>query len=83
MGSAAPNWPDGPQYEHYVHVDDLTPTPFGLGHDGADDAKRVGAGAKVTRFSGDPHSGLPFESAKPVTSWTPAATANHGVEDTS
>jgi len=82
MGSAAPNWPDGPQYEHFVHVDDLTPTSFGLGHDSAEDAKRAGAGAKVTRFSGDPNAGQPFESANPVTNWGPDKTAYHGVEDT-
>lgn len=35
FGSAAPSWGDGPEYEHYIHVDDATPSLFGLGQDGA------------------------------------------------
>ena len=53
FGSAAPAWADGPAYEHYIHVNDATPTLFGLGHSGGGDAANAGAGAKVIRFSGE------------------------------
>lgn len=48
MGAAAPAWPDGPNYTHYVHVQDIVPNAVGLG----DAAKRPGAGAKVVHFGG-------------------------------
>lgn len=81
MGSASPQWPDGPEYEHYVHVNDATPSSFGLGHDGKNDAKNAGKGAKVIRFSGDPKSTASFDDTAPQKTWLPDATANHGVED--
>jgi hypothetical protein len=31
FASAAPCWVEGPEYEHYVHVKDLTPNALGLG----------------------------------------------------
>lgn len=79
FGAAAPTWPDGPGYEHYVHVNDATPSLFGLGHGPAGDAANAGAGAKVIRFAGDPAGG-PF--TRPDLDWTPAGTSNHGVGDT-
>lgn len=48
MGSAAPAWPDGPNYTHYIHLQDVVPNTLGLG----DAAKRPGAGATVVRFGG-------------------------------
>lgn len=77
LGAAAPKWPDGPAYEHYLHVNDATPTLFGLGHDAVDDAMNSGLGAKVIRFAGDPASALPF--TKPDLDWVPAMTSNHDV----
>lgn len=47
-GSAAPAWPDGPNYTHYLHVNDPVPSFLGLG----DAAERPGAGANVVRFGG-------------------------------
>ena len=80
FGSASPKWTDGPRYEHYVHVDDATPSTFGLGHSGAGDAKNAGAGARVIRFSGDP-TGDKF-TVPPRTGWAPTMTSNHGIEAT-
>lgn len=48
MGAAAPAWPDGPNYTHYIHVQDVVPNALGLG----DAAQRPGAGANVVRFGG-------------------------------
>jgi len=48
MGSAAPAWPDGPNYTHYIHLEDVVPNTLGLG----DAARRPGAGAEVIRFGG-------------------------------
>ncbi len=81
FGSAAPKWVDGPTYEHFIHVNDATPSLFGLGHSAAGDALHAGAGAVVRRFSGDPASAMPF-AATPDTGWLPALTSNHGVEQT-
>jgi hypothetical protein len=80
FGSASPKWTDGPRFEHYVHVDDATPSTFGLGHSGAGDAKNAGAGARVIRFSGDP-AGDKF-TVPPRTGWAPTMTSNHGIEET-
>ena len=79
FGAAAPNWPDGPAYEHYVHVNDATPTLFGLGQGDGDDLANAGRGAQVIRFSGVP--GHPFEQVA-KTDWTPAMTSNHDVAAT-
>lgn len=83
MGSAAPMWPDGPQYQHFIHVNDATPTSFGLGHNNDNDLKNAGKNAEVVRFSGDSSvMGTKFDEINPETSWLPAGAANHGVEDT-
>lgn len=68
FGSAAPQWPNGPTYEHYVHVDDPVPTALGLGRDPAAATSRAGKDAngnpgKVIYFSGNP--GGPFETTNP------------------
>jgi hypothetical protein len=81
FGSAAQSWADGPTYEHYIHVNDFTPTYLGLGHDSVGDLANAGAGAKVIRFSGDPKSAIPF-SEKPDLAWVPSATSNHGIDET-
>lgn len=82
FGGASPNWVDGPQYEHFIHVDDFTPSSFGLGHNPVDGDKSAGKGAKMVRFAGDPGSDDPFEAVRPNKSWTPSPKARHGVEDT-
>lgn len=48
MGAAAPAWPDGPSYTHYIHVQDIVPNAVGLG----DSASRPGNGAKMVYFGG-------------------------------
>lgn len=48
MGAAAPAWPDGPRYTHYVHVSDVIPDKLGLGNPNA----RPGKDARVIRFDG-------------------------------
>lgn len=48
MGGAAPAWPDGPRYKHYLHQQDVIQNTLGLG----DAAKWPGAGAEVIRFGG-------------------------------
>lgn len=47
FGSAAPSWPDGPQYVHYVNL--LDPVPMGLGL--APGFGNPGEGAVVRHFS--------------------------------
>ena len=79
MGSAAPSWPDGPSYEHYVNVNDLTPISFGLGTNPAGDAKNAGEGAKVIRFGGDPGQTI---TDHPAPQWFPSMTAHHDVAQT-
>jgi hypothetical protein len=80
MGSAAPAWTDGPNYEHFIQVNDATPSLFGLGHSPAGDAANAGRGAVVHRFAG-PEKG-PFQTVSPRLDWKPEMTANHDVEKT-
>lgn len=80
FGSAAPQWPDGPSYEHFVHMNDPVPTMFGLGHDPVGDAANGGAGAKVIRFAGDVKSAQPFDTAVLKKEWLPTnINENHSV----
>lgn len=81
FGSAAPKWPDGPEYEHYVHVNDATPSLFGLGHAERESQPEAGRGAKIIRFSGNPDGDAPF-SATPTLDVVPKSTSNHDVVDT-
>jgi len=52
FGAAAMNYPDGPNYVHYVNRDDFVPSSFGLGNGtGVDERLRnPGRGAVVHRF---------------------------------
>lgn len=46
MGSAAPSWPDGPHYVHYVNRSDFVPTFLGVGRP----LTHAGKGAEVITF---------------------------------
>jgi hypothetical protein len=84
FASAAQRWPDGPTYEHYVHVNDLTPTAFGLGSDSKTDNIRAGSNAKVIRFSGNHQLNVPFETdpKKLDKNLIPDLSKYHGMEKT-
>jgi hypothetical protein len=82
FGSAAPQWVDGPQYQHYVHVNDLTPTWLGLGPNPKSGDPAAGKNAEVVAFSGDPKSGKPFETENLEKDWLPEGKADHGMHDT-
>ncbi len=80
FGSAAPQWPGGPEYQHFVHMNDPVPTMFGLGHDEAKDTLYAGGKAKVVRFAGDVKDSLPFETANLRKEWLPVnIDENHSV----
>ncbi len=78
FGSAAPVWPDGPAYEHYVHLGDFTPVHLGVGADPG----KGGKDAELIWF----HSASPKDeaiftdvpSSKPEPRWT----LFHGFSDT-
>lgn len=78
FGAAAPAWPDGANYEHYVHINDATPFLFGLGDDPAYDLAHAGAGAKVVRFSGEP--GGEFQEGDLDRNFLPHPTKYHGID---
>ena len=50
FGSAAAEWPDGPQYVHYINRGDPVPTMLGLGS-GPDRGQQPGEGAVVRYFN--------------------------------
>lgn len=52
FASAAPFFPSGPAYEHYLHTEDAIPRYTGLGRLDWFDEKKAGTNAKVIRFSG-------------------------------
>ena len=79
-GAAAPQWVDGPQYEHYIHMSDPVPTLFGLGRNPAGDAALAGKGAKVIRFAGDVNGTAPFETADPQKKWLWSNADTHAVD---
>ena len=60
MGSAAPAWADGPNYNHYIHVNDTTPNVLGLGDSNA----HAGANSHVHRFSGSKNDGFVDDPVK-------------------
>ncbi|CAM2005428.1 hypothetical protein [Acanthopleuribacter pedis] len=64
MGSAAQQWPDGPEYTHLIHARDFTPVKLGLRKSAKKDASRAGKGAKVVRFVGEPGGGS-FKEMEP------------------
>jgi hypothetical protein len=81
FGSAAPNWPDGPSYEHYVHINDFTPVAYGLGDQAATDRANAGSNSRVIRFSGSP-SGGPFKTVNLDKNPFPSLTGNHDIAQT-
>lgn len=82
FGSAAPRWVDGPNYDHYVNVNDITPVSLGLGDSAASAAARGGKGANIHRFSGSPTGGWSDEGKPGFKKGVLTPTSNHGIEDT-
>jgi len=82
FGSAAPQWVNGPEYEHYVHVNDATPMVFGLGDKKSDHQKYAGGGEVVT-FSGERGQKADFEmnDKKLDKNWLPGMSEYHGIDD--
>jgi hypothetical protein len=52
FASAAPWWPSGPRYTHFIHTNDLVPVNLGLGRRG--NYSLAGKGARIYRFNGEP-----------------------------
>jgi hypothetical protein len=78
FGAAAPSWPDGPDYQHFVHVNDPVPSVFGLGHADVGDSENAGRVAEVIRFSGKPGGPGPF-TTKNRLDYVPSNIGNHDV----
>jgi hypothetical protein len=76
FGAAAPSWVKGPNYTHYINVNDVTPMAFGLGD--RPTPQKAGNGRVVT-FSGEP--GGPFETKNPDKKILKDATKYHGIDD--
>lgn len=76
FGSAAPSWVSGPNYTHYVHVNDFTPVNLGLGDHPS--AKEMGGG-KLVKFSGEP--GGPFATDKLDKHIIAHPKKYHGIDD--
>ena len=81
FGAAAPQWTDGPDYEHFVHVNDPVPLTLGLGDDPARDAALAGKGAKVKRFSGKASDSASYATDKLDKSLIPVNMDNHVFTD--
>jgi hypothetical protein len=81
FGGAAPQWTNGPAYEHFVHVNDPVPLSLGLGDDPKHDASMAGNGATVHRFSGKGTGDAPFISQNPDKSFLPFNLKNHSFTD--
>ncbi|MRG91359.1 hypothetical protein [Polyangium spumosum] len=81
FGSAAPQWVQGPDYEHYVHVNDATPMVFGLGDKKSDHDKY--ANGDVVLFSGERGQKADFamDGQKLDKNWLPGMTEYHGIDD--
>jgi len=76
FGAAAPSWVQGPEYTHYVHVNDFTPINFGIGdHSSAFES----GGGNVVTFSGEP--GGPFNTKDPDKHIFAHPTKYHGIDD--
>jgi len=76
FGAAAPSWVQGPNYTHYVHVNDFTPINFGVGdHPSAAET----GGGKLVKFSGEP--GGPFSTDKLDKHIFAHPTKYHGIDD--
>ena len=77
FGAAAPKWVQGPDYEHYVHINDGTPLFYGLGDNPANDAGTAGGGT-VIRFGGK--KGQFFRDGPGFKRTLPAPVANHQID---
>jgi hypothetical protein len=82
FGSAAPRWVDGPQYNHYIHTNDITPVALGLGDSAADARARAGRGAKIHYFSGKAPNGLKDEPQNGDRKGLLTPTSNHNIDST-
>lgn len=67
LGGAAPNWPDGPRYVHYVNRSDFVPTFLGVGRNVASSPGRDAEVITFGRFNpfggwfgGDAHSSTTY-----------------------
>ncbi|HRI66251.1 MAG TPA: hypothetical protein PK156_18515 [Polyangium sp.] len=78
FGAAAPSWVQGPNYTHYVHVNDFTPMNFGLGDHSS--AAENGNG-KVVTFSGEPGGPFTTDKAKLDKHFFASPTKYHGIDD--
>ena len=82
VGSAAPWWPPGPSYTHFVHIDDPVATGLGIGSDKDEAMKRAGNDANgnpanVIIFSGE--AGGPYETENPKKGFI--SPSSHFVDD--
>jgi hypothetical protein len=82
FGSAAPRWVDGPTYNHYVNVNDLTPVSLGLGASADAAGNRGGRGSTIHRFSGSPSAGWANEGQPGYRRGVLTMASNHGIEET-
>lgn len=80
MGSAAPAWPNGPTYTHYIHSNDFTPVYVGLGP-GNDHAGQThdGQKAEVIRFKGSKDRG--FEIDPTINIFDTSFKRDHSISD--
>jgi hypothetical protein len=82
FASAAPQWANGPDYQHFVHVDDLTPTALGLGATSSSDATKAGRNAQVIRFKGEPGPNASYTPARGPNNIAPHPTKYHDINST-
>jgi hypothetical protein len=82
FAAAAPKWANGPSYQHYVHVDDLTPTALGLGATSAADGTNAGRGAQVIRFKGEPGPNATYTQTNGPNNILPGASKYHDIDST-
>jgi hypothetical protein len=82
FASAAPQWANGPDYQHFVHVDDLTPTALGLGATSSTDANKAGRNAQVIRFKGEPGPNASYTPARGPNNIAPHPTKYHDINST-
>jgi hypothetical protein len=82
FASAAPQWANGPSYQHFVHVDDLTPTALGLGATSSSDASKAGRNAQMIRFKGEPGANATYSPASGPNNIAPHPTKYHDINST-
>jgi len=78
FGAAAPSWVQGPEYTHYVHVNDLRRMTVGLGDHSS--AAENGNG-KVVTFSGEPGGPFTTDKSKLDKHFFASPTKYHGIDD--